>query len=95
MISVVEAGYVRRSELRSDEESGEFAILLRSDRKSWGLGWSLMHLMIEFARSRHLKRVVGQVLQENATMLNMCRELGFKLKSDPRNPGVSDVTLLL
>ena len=86
---------VVRIYLKSVEGSGEFAILLRSDRKSRGLGWSLMQLIIEFAKSRHLKSVVGQVLQENAAMLNMCRELGFKLRSDPGNSGVCGVVLLL
>jgi acetyltransferase len=86
---------VVRIHLKSIEGSGEFAILLRSDHKSQGLGWSLMQLIIEFAKSRHLKCVLGQVLQENAAMLNMCRELGFKLKFDPGDPGVCDVILSL
>ena len=31
-------------------ESGEYAILIRSDLKGYGLGWLLMELMIEYAR---------------------------------------------
>ena len=36
-------------------ESGEYAILLRSDLKGRGLGWALMQLIIEYARSEGLK----------------------------------------
>jgi acetyltransferase len=79
----------------SIHESGEYAILLRSDLKSHGLGWTLMQLIIEYAKSEGLKRISGQVLQENAVMLNMCRELGFALKSDAADRTICDVTLEL
>jgi RimJ/RimL family protein N-acetyltransferase len=76
-------------------ESGEYAILLRSDMKGRGLGWVLMQLMIEYAKSVGLKRIDGQILQENSVMLKMCRELGFKVATDARDRGVCDVTLVL
>ena len=47
-------------------DSGEYAILLRSDLKGLGLGWALMQLIIEYGQSEDLKRIVGQVLQENS-----------------------------
>jgi acetyltransferase len=76
-------------------ENGEYAILLRSDLKGRGLGWALMQLIIEYAKSEGLKRISGQVLQENSAMLNMCRELGFVVKSDATDPAICDVTLEL
>jgi acetyltransferase len=76
-------------------ENGEYAILLRSDLKGRGLGWALMQLIIEYAKSEGLKRISGQVLQENSAMLNMCRELGFVVKSDATDPALCDVTLEL
>jgi acetyltransferase len=76
-------------------ESGEYAILLRSDLKGRGLGWALMQLIIEYAKSEGLKRISGQVLQENSAMLNMCRELGFAVKSDAADCALCDVTLEL
>ena len=76
-------------------ESGEYAILLRSDLKGHGLGWSLMQMIIEYSRTKGLKRIVGQILQENAVMLSMCRELGFKVKTDADDRGLCDVTLAL
>ena len=75
--------------------NGEYAILLRSDLKGRGLGWALMQLIIEYAKSEGLKRISGEVLQENSVMLNMCRELGFAVKSDPAEHALCDVTLEL
>jgi acetyltransferase len=76
-------------------DSGEYAILLRSDLKGHGLGWGLMQMIIEYARTKGLRRIVGQVLQENSIMLSMCRELGFKIKTDTDDRGLCDVTLTL
>jgi len=79
----------------SSHETGEYAILLRSDLKGRGLGWALMQLLVEYAKSEGLKRIVGQILQENSVMLKMCRELGFEIKTDAEDRGVYDVTLTL
>jgi GNAT superfamily N-acetyltransferase len=79
----------------SIQEIGEYAILLRTDLKGRGLGWALMQLIIEYAKSEGLKQISGQILQENSIMLKMCRELGFKALTDAKNPGVCDVTLTL
>lgn len=76
-------------------ENGEYAILLRSDLKGRGLGWALMQLIIEYAKSEGLKMISGDVLQENIIMLEMCRNLGFEIKTDPADPGICDVRLKL
>jgi RimJ/RimL family protein N-acetyltransferase len=82
--------------LHTDEtrEAGEFAILLRSDLKGSGLGWSLMQLIIEYAKSEGISRIYGQILHENSVMLKMCRELGFKVMVNSDDRGVYDVTLV-
>ena len=76
-------------------ETGEYAILVRSDLKGRGLGWLLMQLIIEYARAEGLKRIEGQVLSENRTMLEMCRELGFDVAADPEDRETCRVTLVL
>jgi acetyltransferase len=76
-------------------ETGEYAILLKSDLKGRGLGWALMQLIIEYAKSEGLKAISGDVLQENTVMLEMCRELGFEVKSNPAEHGLCDVKLKL
>ncbi len=69
-------GLVRlRDEL--DEETAEFAIMVRSRLKAHGLGWLLMLRIIDYAKEKGLRRVYGDVLVENKTMLQMCAELGF------------------
>jgi acetyltransferase len=76
-------------------ESGEYAILLRSDLKGKGLGWALMQLIIEYAKSEGLKVISGDVLHENTVMLEMCRKLGFEVKADPTERDLCNVRLRL
>jgi acetyltransferase len=76
-------------------ETGEFAILLRSDLKGRGLGWKLMELIIEYAKGESLRRITGQVLRENSVMLRMCGEFGFVIEDDPHDTGVFVATLAL
>jgi acetyltransferase len=60
-----------------DEKTAQFAILVRSRLKGHGLGWLLMRRVIDRAKEKGLRRVYGDVLVENTTMLQMCAELGF------------------
>jgi acetyltransferase len=76
-------------------QSGEYAILLRSDLKGRGLGWKLMELMIQYARAEGLHRIDGQVLSANAAMLKMCRELGFTMAVDKHDQEIVNVRLAL
>jgi acetyltransferase len=77
-----------------DGDGAEFAILVRSYLKGHGLGWLLMKRMIAYARQKGLQIVHGQVLDENATMLQMCSEFGFHVAED-EEPGVKRVMLAL
>lgn len=76
-------------------QSGEYAILLRSDLKGRGLGWALMQMIIEYARAEGLKTISGDVLTDNTVMLAMCRSLGFEVKADPVERDICEVTLTL
>jgi len=76
-------------------DKGEYAVLVRSDIKGRGLGWHLMHTMIQYARWLGLREIEGQVLSHNKTMLTMCAELGFAVSSVREDPGVSLVRLRL
>jgi acetyltransferase len=78
-----------------DDRAGEFAVQVRSHLKGQGLGWMLMQHMIEAARQRGIRRIYGQVLRENVTMLQMCRELGFQVADDPDDTSVELVTLTI
>jgi acetyltransferase len=76
-------------------ETAEYAVLLRSDHKGTGLGWTLMQLIIEYTRSEGLKAIWGYVLAENSAMLAMCRELGFEVKPAPDESDTCLVKLML
>ena len=52
-----------------------------------------MDLIIRYARSEKLKCIEGQVLQENTTMLDMCRKLGFDIAADPYDPSLVEAKL--
>lgn len=65
-----------------DHEAAEYALLIRSDLQGRGLGWAMLNRLIEYARADGLKRIEGVILNENVTMLAMCREFGFRLIAD-------------
>lgn len=73
--------------------SAEYAVLVRSDLKGYGLGWQLMKRIITFGKLDGLETIHGQVLRENRRMLSMCAHLGFKAVTDPDDPDVKVVTL--
>ena len=79
--------------LDPDHESGEFAILLRSDQKGRGLGSALMKMMIDYGLREGVKHIEGQVLAENTTMLAMCQQLGFEIRDDEDGAGAKEVRL--
>lgn len=68
--------------------AAEYAVLVRSALKGKGLGWALMQSLIEQARAAGLRNIQGLILYENERMLQMCRELGFSIKSSEDDPNV-------
>jgi acetyltransferase len=54
-----------------------------------------MTLLIDYARAEGIGTIVGTVLEENETMLRMCRELGFETSREAGDPGVVHVALTL
>jgi len=83
-------GLVRLKE-ELDEETAEFAILVRSRLKGHGLGWTLMRRVIDYGKEKGLRRIYGDVLAENTAMLQMCEELGFR--SQDMGPDLRRVVL--
>ncbi|AWK86025.1 bifunctional acetate--CoA ligase family protein/GNAT family N-acetyltransferase [Azospirillum thermophilum] len=78
-----------------DNLRAEYAVMVRSDMKGQGLGYILMNKILDYARSRGIKEVYGEVLRENTNMLNMCRTLGFIRKENLDEPGVVEVRIEL
>jgi len=77
-----------RLHANANYDTGEYAILVRSDLKGHGLGWLLMQMIIEYARTEGIGTIEGQVLRENTSMLAMCRQLGFQIAADPDDVGI-------
>ena len=88
-----EFGGVVRLALDPDRERAEYAVIVRSELKGTGLGYSLMRKIIEYARSIEVKQIFGDVLAENEPMLSMCREFEFRRERSDGGPGVVQVVL--
>jgi acetyltransferase len=82
---------VARFSAEPDNRTAEFAIAVRSDWKGHGLGHLLMARLIERARQRGIDELVGEVLPENAAMLQLAREFGFTIAIDPSDPKLLQV----
>lgn len=61
-----------------DNETTEFAVVVRSDLKGTGLGRMLMVKIIRYCKERRTRYMDGQVLRDNRRMLRFCESLGFK-----------------
>ncbi len=75
-----------------DGTLAEFAILVRSDLKGKGLGTLLLRKIVAYGRGRGIGRLTGEVLERNARMLALARDLGFAVARGD-GPGTCRVTL--
>ena len=64
-------------------ETAEYAIIVRTDTQGRGLGRRLVRELIDYGRSRGAKRLWGDVLSENARMLDLAQHLGAHLQFVP------------
>lgn len=80
-------GGVVRAAIDAGTRRADFAILVSRFLANQGLGTLLMKQMLRWARLKRLDAVYGDVLQDNAQMLNLVQQLGFRrLPSD--EPGL-------
>jgi acetyltransferase len=75
-----------RAVIDPDNRDAEFGVIVRSDLKGGGLGRRLMDKMTRHLRQRGTQRMVGNVLRENAGMLELARALGFQETAPPGEP---------
>jgi acetyltransferase len=76
---------VSRYYLTPETGEAEFAVVVTDEWQGRGVGWILMRRLENVARPRGVKRLVGDVLRENATMLQLMTALGYtvRLTDDP------------
>jgi GNAT superfamily N-acetyltransferase len=67
-------------------ERCEFAIVVDDAWQGTGIAGVLMLSLIDAARARGLRTMVGQVLASNDKMIKFSRQLGFTVHHDPNDP---------
>ena len=82
---------VARSHADPDRVYAEFAVIVRSELKSKGLGGLLMSRLIEHCRKEGIGELRGEVLVDNKDMLQLARRLGFRV--DTVHDGVVEVIM--
>jgi len=76
-----------------DAETAEFAVVVADELQGKGTGHGLMRLLVNAARKRGLKRLIGYVLAVNAPMLKLMAAMGFEVRPDPGDREQVIVTL--
>ncbi len=74
---------VVRAMVDPGNEQVEFAITVRSDLKSRGLGSILITKLVDYCRSRGTPEIVGEALAENIGILNLVKRFGFEVTPMP------------
>ena len=75
-----------------DNINAEFAIIVRSDLKSQGLGTLLMTKLIDYCRQRGTEFMVGEALSDNSGLRRLVQRFGFDILSSG-DPGVRALRL--
>jgi acetyltransferase len=84
---------VVRAQADPDNDTAEFAVLVRSDLKGHGLGSVLLEKIIRYCRDRGTRQIAGDVLATNERMLQLARAHGFHV--DTTLDRVTRITLEL
>ncbi len=66
-----------------NNETAEFAIVVRSDLKGQGLGHALLEKLVRYCRKRGTAEMVGEVLPDNKAMLALAERVGFSRRLVP------------
>ncbi|MFZ2853913.1 MAG: bifunctional acetate--CoA ligase family protein/GNAT family N-acetyltransferase [Rhodocyclaceae bacterium] len=82
---------VSRYVTNPDGESVEFALAIADDWQKHGIGRKLMSALIDCARMKGHRSVVGDVLAMNTKMFRLMTSLGFTIHPHPEDPAVKRV----
>ena len=75
--------------------SAEFAIVIADEWQGKGLGRCMMQELIEAATAVGMRHLEGLVLRENRHMLQMVRDLGFRIENNAEDPDLVYVRIEL
>jgi len=86
---------VARYVMNPDGQSCEFALVVTDRWQHKGIGSHLMTALIDAARERGLRRMDGEILAGNHSMLELAASLGFSLHTSPDDAGIQVATRAL
>jgi acetyltransferase len=78
-----------------DQTTCEFAIVVADDWQNRGIARNLLKALIEAARYRRYRRMIGVVLAENQRMLAFAKSLGFTAETSSEDSELIDISLVL
>lgn len=65
---------------------GEVAICIRQDRKHLGVGWEFLRYLARFAQEHGLETLQSIEDRENHAAIELERDMGFTVSTDPDDP---------
>lgn len=86
---------VTRFAINPDGESCEFALVVADNMRGKGLGNKLMTALMDAARSKGIKVMEGEVLNNNASMLKLMKRLDFTVEASAEDDAVKKVRKVL
>lgn len=86
-------GALARLDRDPSGDSAEFAILVSHFLAGQGLGTALMRRLVEWAEAHGIRRLWGDVLDDNTAMIALAQAVGFRREHVPGSGGQIRVTL--
>lgn len=87
-------GVGRFNKLQTNGEA-EVAVLMSDQYQHNGLGTELVRQLIKVAQGQNLRCLVAEMLSDNLAIQNILRQLGFRLRLVPDDPGSVQAVLEL
>lgn len=75
------------------QDSAEFAILVSHFVAGQGLGKALMRRLLEWAQAHGIRRIWGEVMDDNTAMIELAQSVGFQREPSRESPNLLHVTL--
>ncbi|WP_070989998.1 GNAT family N-acetyltransferase [Halofilum ochraceum] len=79
---------VARYTITPDGEGCEFAIVVTDEIQGTGLGSRLLGVLMEAARDRGLREMIGETLSTNDPMRSLAERLGFSVRTSEDDPTI-------
>ena len=86
---------VARLAREADPLVAEFAVIVQHDLQGRGLATHLLQRLFDWAPQHGVREVVGEILAENAVMIDLARHLGFRLRCLPEDQQIIEARLSL